>query len=436
MASSLETNKILAAILTAGIFASGAGVMSRIIYHPTVPEEPSYVIEVAAEADGGGDEGGGEVVSVAALLASADVAGGESGAKKCVACHTFDEGGDNKIGPNLYDIVGRDIATVAGFAYSDALAGIDGDWSYEALDAFLAKPKDFAPGTKMAYAGMRNAEDRADLILYLRSLAADPLPLPEAETAETEAAEGAEGGESETEEDVAAAEGAVEEAAAEAAAEAADDSVAVAEEAEDTAEEVAEAASDVVEGAEEAAAEASESVADAASEAVEQAADAAAAVTDAAGDAAQAVAGAAGAAVAAVSEAVSDAGDAAEDAADAAASGLVAMITDGDIAKGEKVSKKCKACHVFEEGGKNKLGPALWGIVGRDIASHEGFNYSGALNELEGDWTYEALDQFLAAPKKYVPGTKMVYAGLKKEQDRADLIAYLRTLDAEPAPLN
>ena len=225
----------------------------------------------------------------------------------------------------------------------------------------------------------------------------------------------------------------------------------VAEEAGDAAEEVAETAGDVVEGAEETAAETAEAAADAASEAadasgdavadaaegaesaaegaVEQAADAAEAVTDAAGDAADAAAGAAGATVAAVSEAASDAGD-------AAAGGLVALIADGDVAQGERVSKKCKACHVFEEGGKNKLGPALWGIVGRDIASHDGFNYSGALTELEGDWTYEALDQFLAAPKTYVPGTKMVYAGLKKEQDRADLIAYLRTLATEPAPLN
>ncbi|MGI9435724.1 MAG: c-type cytochrome, partial [Geminicoccaceae bacterium] len=117
------------------------------------------------------------------------------------------------------------------------------------------------------------------------------------------------------------------------------------------------------------------------------------------------------------------------------ASGLVAMIASADLAKGEKVSKKCKACHVFDEGGKHKLGPALWGIVGRDIASYDGFNYSGALNGLEGDWTFDKLDQFLAAPKKFLPGTKMVFAGVKKEQDRADLILYLRSLAAEPAPL-
>ncbi|NJO36610.1 MAG: cytochrome c family protein, partial [Rhizobiales bacterium] len=147
-------------------------------------------------------------------------------------------------------------------------------------------------------------------------------------------------------------------------------------------------------------------------------------------------AGAVGATVAAVGDAASDAADQAAATTDAAVGGLLAMIADGDVAEGEKVSKKCKACHVFEEGGKNKLGPALWGVVGRDIASHEGFAYSGALSGLDGAWTYDRLNEFLAAPKTYVPGTKMVFAGVKKDEDRADLLAYLRTLAAEPAPLN
>ncbi|MEM8950656.1 MAG: cytochrome c family protein, partial [Pseudomonadota bacterium] len=386
--------------------------MSRIIYHPTMPEEPSYIIEVASEDGIAADQVAEEVVPLPVLLASADLGGGESGAKKCVACHSFEEGGADKIGPNLYAIVGRDIGASSGFAYSDALGGMGGVWDYEALDGFLANPKGWAPGTKMAYAGMRSAEDRADLILYLRSLAADPLPLPEAEAVETEAAEETEGGasESETADAAEASEGAAEEAEgmADAALEQAEE---VAEEAGDAAEEVAEAAADVVEDAQETAETAAEAVADAASETAEAAGDAVADASEAAEDAVEGVA-----------EEAADAAAAVSDAAGAAASGLVALVAAGDVDKGEKVSKKCKACHVFEEGGKNKLGPALWGIVGKDIASHDGYKYSSALMELEGDWTYDALDQFLAAPKKYVPGTKMVFAGVRKEQDRADLL--------------
>ena len=100
--------------------------------------------------------------------------------RNCTACHTFNEGGANRVGPNLWDIVGRPIAAGDGFNYSGALAERSEEtWSYENLDAFLANPRGWAPGTKMAYAGLRSANDRAELIAYMRGLSGDPAPLPE-----------------------------------------------------------------------------------------------------------------------------------------------------------------------------------------------------------------------------------------------------------------
>ena len=203
MASSLETNKVLAALLTAGIIASGSGVISRIIYHPSMPEENAYVIEVPeGEAAGGEGAAEAEVAPLPVLLAAASPEDGAGEAKKCAACHSFEQGGAAKIGPPLWGVVDRDIASVAGFAYSDALLEHEGTWTFDALNDFVSNPKGFAPGTKMAFAGIKDAEDRADVLAYLRSLAENPVPLPEAPAAaagedateggaETAAAEGA-----------------------------------------------------------------------------------------------------------------------------------------------------------------------------------------------------------------------------------------------------
>ena len=184
MASSLETNKALAALLTAGIIASGSGVISRIIYHPSMPEENAYVIEVPeGEAAGGEGAAEAEATPLPVLLAAASPEEGAGEAKKCAACHSFEQGGAAKIGPPLWGVVGRDIASVAGFAYSDALLEQEGTWTFDALNDFVSNPKGFAPGTKMAFAGIKDPEDRADVLVYLRSLAENPVPLPEAPAA-------------------------------------------------------------------------------------------------------------------------------------------------------------------------------------------------------------------------------------------------------------
>ncbi len=192
MASSLESNKIAAAVLSAGVVAMLSGFVAELLYHPHVElEENAYVV---AAADGGAEPMAAAeepaLEPIGPMLAAADPASGEKVAKKCAACHSFDEGGPNKVGPNLYDIVNRPIAGHDGFNYSDALAEMSGDtWTYEHLNAFLHKPKDFAPGTKMSFAGLNKDGDRADLVAWLRTLSGSPAPLPEAGAAE-EAPEG------------------------------------------------------------------------------------------------------------------------------------------------------------------------------------------------------------------------------------------------------
>jgi len=111
------------------------------------------------------------------------------------------------------------------------------------------------------------------------------------------------------------------------------------------------------------------------------------------------------------------------------------LLASADPERGKKVFKKCKACHSADEGGKNKVGPNLWDIVGRAKGAAAGFKYSGAMTEKGGDWAYQDLDSFLTNPKSFVSGTKMSFSGLKKAADRAAVIAYLRTLSAAPKSL-
>ncbi|MDZ5700148.1 cytochrome c family protein [Chelativorans sp. M5D2P16] len=193
---SFELNKIIGALLGVVFVVFSVSILSDALFHSPAPATPGYAIAVPedSDAEGAGEEPVEE--SVLPLLAEADPSAGESIFKRCQACHTVEEGGPNKVGPNLWNVVNRPIASHEGFSYSAALKefsqGGEVVWDYEHLDHFLKDPKGLVPGTAMSYAGLKNVEDRANLIAYLRNLSSDPAPLPEVSGEDETAAEGAE----------------------------------------------------------------------------------------------------------------------------------------------------------------------------------------------------------------------------------------------------
>jgi cytochrome c2 len=300
---------------------------------PEAPEpEAEPEAQVAPEPDVAPDE-----PQVAELLAQADADRGQAASRACAACHTFEQGGPHRIGPNLWGIVGEQFAHHDDYSYSAALqARSDETWTIEALDQFIANPREFAPGTTMAYAGMRRDDQRADLLAYLSTLSDDPQPLPEAPEPEAEPAP-----EPEAEP-----------------------------EAEPAPEPEAELAPEP------------------------------------------------------------DVAPAEEE------NGIAQLLAGVDAERGQAVARACQACHTFDEGGGHRIGPNLWDIVGQPIAHHDDYSYSDALRARSDEtWTYEALDQFLGNPREFAPGTTMAFAGVRRDEQRLELIAYLRTLSADPQPL-
>lgn len=187
--NSMEVNKIAAAILTAGVVAMLLGFVAKLII--PVPgahgghDGPNLFADLApTEHKEAAKPAGPE--PIAALLATATVEDGEKVAKKCASCHTFEPGGPNKVGPNLAGVVGAPHAHHKDFAYSAVMQDMKGTWTYDALNHFLYKPKDYAPGTKMSFPGLKDAKDRAAVITYLRSLTDNPPPLPDPAAAASE----------------------------------------------------------------------------------------------------------------------------------------------------------------------------------------------------------------------------------------------------------
>lgn len=326
---SLEGNKVAAAVLLAGMAFVGSGLIGSYLVHPENLRESVIKIDLPHPEGAGG---AAPEQPIAALLVSADPGRGEAAVKGlgCVACHSFNEGGKAGVGPNLYGVVGGPHGHMEGYTYSAALKAKEGPWTYDELNEWLLKPSAYAPGTKMAYAGITDAKKRADVIDYLHTLAHDPVPLP------------------------------------------------------------------------------------------------AAPVTDATPSAG------------APNTATAMNGAPRPGTPAPAAQTIEERLASADPARGKADTAKlgCASCHSYNENGKAGIGPNMWNVVDAPVGSHQaGFQYSSALKAKGGQWTYDALDQWLTKPTAYAPGTKMAFAGVSNPAQRADLIAYLRTLSNDPAPL-
>ena len=182
---SFELNKILGALLGTCLILLALNITAEALFAPVAPAKPGYEVAVSEKAETGGkSEAKATEEPIEKLLASANPERGEQTAKPCATCHTFTKGGPNKLGPNLWGVVGRAKASEAGFAYSDALKSKGGNWTVDDLSAFLTSPRTYVPGTKMSFAGLPKGGDRANVIAYLNTLSDNPAPLPKAAEAQ------------------------------------------------------------------------------------------------------------------------------------------------------------------------------------------------------------------------------------------------------------
>ncbi len=509
----LEISKIVGAGCAALLAFVGFGQLGSALVGVDQLDEPAYRIELPEAEDMAAvaeDEG---PMPVGQLMAMAVMDEGPKVFRKCSACHKMDDGA-NGVGPHLYGVVGRDIGSVDGYAYSDTLMSKEGPWDFAALDGFLEDPKGWAPGTKMGFAGLSKPEDRASVIAWMNEQSANPLPLPPVEAAEVEevevasvereeaaqveAAIDADAQESQTVESaseevmegreapapaiemtneaagdvksadserldneprpgevdpavtaveqevvtdgdrgddgsdvtsgedsrVVGTEAVVEEPGEEVRIEPETDSQPMAVEEPDRAVVPADDEIVVAEADTDAAVVEDETLA----EVVDEAATDETVVVDATPPAEEEQ-------QVAVLETDEPAAEEEAVVAVASAAAVPAWLVGADADKGARVFRRCQACHKVDPAAGNAVGPNLYDVVGRDIGSVD-YAYSDALAGKGGVWDFEALNGFLLKPRDWAPGTKMAFPGLRKEQDRADVIAYLNANGENPVDLS
>ncbi len=182
--NAFEINKIAGAVLGAALLIFGGRTFAEIAMHKSAPTTPGYAIAVSTSTAGGTAATAAkfDFPAMAALLktsAATNVEAGKGVFKKCAACHTVDKGGENKIGPNMWGVIGRGIGKHPGFGYSEAVKGKGGNWGFEQFAGYIWKPTEYIPGNKMAFVGIQDNQDLADLMAYMRTLADSPAPLPQ-----------------------------------------------------------------------------------------------------------------------------------------------------------------------------------------------------------------------------------------------------------------
>ena len=177
---SFELNKIIAAILIVALLVIGLGKVADGVFHVNKPKNPGYRVEVESQLTSGTSKAAEvvEKIDIVAFMTLGDVVSGEKIFKKCAACHSINQGGKNKIGPALYNVVGRKVGGVDDYKYSKTLASYNKEWTFEELNGFLKKPSSYLKGTKMSYAGLRKEKDRASIIKYLNQNGDNPKLLP------------------------------------------------------------------------------------------------------------------------------------------------------------------------------------------------------------------------------------------------------------------